>query len=114
MTRFHGKVGFGDAVELRPGVTQENITEKPYFGEVIQPSRQAREGEKVNDDFSVGSSVSILADAYVNEHILAIRYVVWLGVRWKVTEVVPSHPRLLLRLGGVYNGPEPAPAPDTP
>lgn len=109
MARFNGKVGYGETVETAPGVHEDQITERTYFGEVVRNTRRLREGEKVNDDLSVGNSISIVADAYASEHFFAIRYVEWAGSLWKVTEVEVQRPRLLLRLGGVYNGPTPAP-----
>jgi hypothetical protein len=104
--RFYGKVGYGTTVEAAPGVWKDQITEVSYFGDVIRNSRLLREGDRVNDDLSVSNSISIVADAYANEHFFAIRYVEWAGALWVVTEVEVQSPRLLLRLGGVYNGPK--------
>lgn len=107
MARFAGKIGFGHTVEKRPGVHDVVITEKgPYFGDVVRNSRGLQEAEKVNLDISVTNSISIVADAYVTENIFAIRYVEWAGSLWIVDEVTVEAPRLLLRLGGVYNGPK--------
>lgn len=105
MAKFYGEIGYGETVEKAPGVWEDNITEKSYFGDVIRNSRQLREGEQVNDDLSVGNSISIVADAYANEHFFAIRYIRWAGTLWKVKNVDVQSPRLILRLGGVYNGP---------
>ena len=66
-----------------------------------------RAGESVNNDLSVGNSISIVADAFANEHFFAVRYVEWAGTLWTISEVEVQAPRLLLRLGGVYNGPKP-------
>jgi hypothetical protein len=84
------------------------ITEVPYFGDVVRNSRVLREGDRVNDDLSVDNSISIVADAYAIQNIFAIRYVEWMGTLWVVSNVDIQSPRLLLRLGGVYNGPKPA------
>jgi hypothetical protein len=104
-TRFFGKVGYGFNVEKRPGVHDLEITERPYYGDVVRNSRGLQEGEKVNNDLTVGNSINIVADPYANEHFFAIRYVEWAGTLWKVDDVEVRSPRLLLRLGGVYNGP---------
>lgn len=106
MTRFSGKVGYGVTVQTSPGVYEDVITEFPYFGDVVRNSLKFREGESVNNDLSVSNSISIVADAYANEHFFAIRYVEWAGALWTVSEVEVQSPRLLLRLGGVYNGPK--------
>uniref|UniRef100_A0AAU7GZT7 DUF7253 domain-containing protein n=1 Tax=Streptomyces phage Scarif TaxID=3158858 RepID=A0AAU7GZT7_9CAUD len=107
MNRFYGKVGYGVTVETSPGVHEDRITEFSYFGDVVRNSLKFREGESVNNDLSVSNSISIVADAYANEHFFAIRYVEWAGTLWTVSEVEVQSPRLLLRLGGVYNGPRP-------
>lgn len=107
MTRFYGKVGFGTTVETSPGVHEDAIVETAYYGDVTRNSLKFREGESVNNDLSVSNSISIVADAYANDHFFAIRYVEWRGALWTVSEVEFQSPRLLLRLGGVYNGPTP-------
>jgi hypothetical protein len=102
--RFYGKVGYGETVETKPGVWQDQITEFSYFGDVIRNSRKLDNGVKVNDDLSVSNSISIVADAYANENFFAIRYVEWAGTLWIVSDVEVQSPRLVLTLGGVYNG----------
>jgi hypothetical protein len=106
MRRFYGKVGYGEKVETAPGVICDRITEVIYRGDVVRNTRQLLNGQKVNDDLSVSNSISIVADAYANEHFFAMRYVEWAGVLWVVSNVEVQSPRLLLTLGGVYNGPQ--------
>lgn len=105
MAKFFGIVGYGQNVETKPGVWTDVIVEKSYYGDVTRNSRQLREGEKVNYDLSVSNSIEIVADAYANNHFFAIRYVEWAGALWAVEDVTVQSPRLMLRLGGVYNGP---------
>jgi hypothetical protein len=108
MARFYGRVGYGESAETAAGVHVDVITEKHYYGDVIRNTRQLSEGEHLNKDLSVGNSISIVADAYANDHFFAIRYVEWAGVLWTVSDVEVQSPRLLLRIGEVYNGPTPA------
>ena len=107
MARYSGVVGYGTTVEnpAGSGVWVAVITERSYFGEVVRNTRRLDGSEKVNADISVGNSISIVADAYALQNLLAIRYVSWLGSLWTVDSVEVERPRLLLRLGGVYNGP---------
>lgn len=103
--RFFGEVGYvGTTVEEKPGVHVEQVIERPYYGEVIRNTRRLVNGEKVNNDLSVGNSISIVADEYASEHFFAIRYVRWAGAFWKVDDVRVESPRLILELGGIYNG----------
>lgn len=104
--KFSGKVGYGVPVESVPGVWVDSIVEYSYFGDVIRNVRRLTEGENLNLDLSVSNSISIVADEYANEHFFAIRYVEWAGTLWTVTDVEVQAPRLLLRLGEVYNGPQ--------
>ena len=108
MTRFHGNVGYAEeSVESAPGVWTDSIVEFEYFGDVIRNTRRLADDDKVNNDLSVSNTISIVADPYAREHFFAIRYVQWAGTLWKVDNVEVQFPRLLLRLGEVYNGPTP-------
>jgi hypothetical protein len=104
MAKFYGAIGFGHAVETAPGVYEDVITERTYYGDVIRNSRQLQEVGNVNPDIAVQNSISIVADAYATENFIAMRYISWTGVLWTVQSVEVQRPRLLLRLGGVYNG----------
>jgi len=103
--KFSGEIGYGNSEETLPGVWEDTITERHYFGDVIRNTRKLQDGSKVNDDISVQNSISIVADAYAGENFFAIRYIRWAGALWKVTDVEVQSPRLILRLGSVYNGP---------
>jgi len=107
MARFYGAVGYGQSVESAPGVWKDVITEFSYYGDVLRNTRRLVDGAKVNDDLTVGNLISIVADAYAVENFFAMRYIVWNGIRWIVSTVEVQPPRLILTLGGVYNGPVP-------
>ena len=111
MARFFGRVGYGTTVEKEPGVWADEIVEHSYYGDVVRNARNLREGENLNFDLKVQNSISIVADAYANDHFFAIRYVEWAGVLWTVPSVEVQSPRLILSLGEVYNGPTPTVTP---
>lgn len=107
MAKFYGEVGYAETVETAPGVFEANhIVKRMYYGDVIRNARRWDRGEGANDDLNVNNTISIVADAYAYNHFFAIRYIFWMGARWKVTNVEVQQPRLLLTIGGVYNGPE--------
>lgn len=114
MTRFFGRIGYGGTVETEPGVWVDDIIEREYYGDVIRNARNLQQGENLNVDLSVQNSISIVADAYANNHFFDIRYIEWAGVLWTVSSVEVQSPRLLLRLGEVYNGPRPPEVAPTP
>lgn len=111
MTRFYGVIGYGETIEKAPGVWADEIIERNYTGDVIRNARNLREGENLNADLSVQNSISIVADAYANNHFFAIRYIEWAGTLWTVRNVEVQSPRLIFSLGEVYNGPTPGVTP---
>lgn len=116
--RFYGPVGYGTDVESPAGggVWIKDITEFPYYGEVKRNARRLSDGSQVNNDLSVGNSVSIVADPYAREHFHEMVYIFWEGAYWLVAsaEIVPDSHNILLRLGGVYNGPKYEPPGEEP
>lgn len=109
MARFYGEVGYGHSVEspAGSGIWVDEITEFPYFGDVVRNNRQASNAARINYDISVANSIEIVADAYARDNIFAIRYIRWAGALWTVSDVEVRSPRLVLQLGGAYNGPTP-------
>lgn len=109
MARFCGEVGYGASVEspVDSGIWVDQIAEYVYFGDVVRNTRMLEQGDKLNDDISVGNSISVVADQYAMDNFHKIRYVRWNGELWKVTTVEIRSPRLILSLGGIYNGPTP-------
>ena len=107
MAKFYGKLGFVSYEKRRPGVYSEvGIENRFYSGDVIRNARRWENGESINDDLTISNSISIIADPYAYDHLSAIRYVEWMGTKWKVSSFEIQRPRLILQLGGVYNGDE--------
>ena len=104
MARYFGAVGYADTVETAPGVFVEQITERKYYGELIRNVRKLQSAETLNDDINVSNTISIVADPFANENFHAMRYVEYMGVKWKITSVEVQYPRLSLTIGGIYNG----------
>lgn len=103
--KFYGEIGYGTAVETAPGVWEDTIVVKEHYGDVLKALRRLEPGESVNDNLVLSNSISVVADAFLSEHFHAIRFVRWAEACWTVTTVEVQPPRLILRLGGVYNGP---------
>ena len=108
--KFYGLVGYAHTVETTAGVWELVFTERNYTGYVTKNFKRLKEGESTNDDLSLSNTISILSDPYADENFFAIKYVEWMGVRWSVTNIEVQRPRLILTLGGVYNGKSPGPS----
>ncbi|MCD8090085.1 MAG: hypothetical protein LUD81_05590 [Clostridiales bacterium] len=103
MAKFYGSIGYGETTETSPGVWEEVITERKYFGDVLQFTRRWENGQGLNDDLNISNKISIVADPFAYEHFHTMRYAEWLGAKWKVSSVEVAYPRLILNIGGVYN-----------
>lgn len=104
MAKFYGTIGYAEMVEVEPGVWEEKITERKYYGDVLRNTRNLRTSDKLNVDIDIANELSIVADPFANQNFHAMRYVEFMGAKWNVTSVNIQYPRLILTLGGVYNG----------
>ena len=91
-------------METEPGVWIEQIIERSYYGDIIRNIRNIQSSGGVNDDINIANEISILADPYANQNFHSMRYVEFMGTNWKITRVDVQFPRLILSMGGVYNG----------
>lgn len=105
--KFSGRIGFwiGDE-QGKPGVYGPKMVEKDYVGDVLRNSRKFQPAEnQINENLVTTNKLSIISDIYMKNYWPSIKYVLWNGVRWKVNSVdITSYPRVIIELGGVYNG----------
>lgn len=104
MAKYCGKIGFVETVEIRPGVWEEQIVEHTYYGDLTRNTSRYQASVGVNDDINISNNISIIADPYANENFHHMRYAEFMGTKWKITNVEVNYPRLILTVGGVYNG----------
>lgn len=104
--KYHGKIGFWRGNEkIKPGVFIPSIVEKDYYGDVLEQRRKFQSAsDKQNDDLTLSSQISVISDLYMQQYWPSIRYLIWNGVKWKVVDADLRHPRIILTLGGVYDG----------
>lgn len=107
MAKWSGIIGFANTVEDpdNPGVYVEDIEERNYKGDLIRVSRNLQSASNtVNDNINISNEISIIADPYVKDNLYSIRYVTFMGAKWKISNVQVNYPRLTLSIGGLYNG----------
>ena len=104
MAKWFGKVGYANTVETRPDLYEYVITEREYFGDANRITRRLEGADEIIDDIAVAVSISIVADPYAYNNFHTIKYVEYMGAKWKATSVEPQYPRMIIPLGGVYNG----------
>lgn len=101
--KWFGKIGFAETVNTNPGVWDPQIVTRQYQGDVIDMKRRLQSSDKLNDDIIIDNVISILSDPYSEKNFASIKYVEFMGAKWRVSNVKVEYPRLILTLGGVYN-----------
>lgn len=104
MSKWYGKIGFSKTAEYEKGAWEENTTERYCYGDIISNHWKRENSGGVNDDINLSIQISIVADPYILQHCSSIIYVDFMGEKWKVTDVEPQYPRMILNIGGVYHG----------
>lgn len=104
MAKFYGTVVYSYQRESAPGIWTEVVTERDYYGDVIRNNRRTEPSENLNDNIVLNNIISIISDSFACENVNSIKCVKWMGASWKVTNVEVQRPRLILTIGGVYNG----------
>ena len=103
MAKYYGAIGYAETVEKRPGVWKERITERMYSGDLLKNTSRFQTADKLNDDINITNEISIVADPYANQNFHLMRYVEFMGTKWKISNVEVQYPRLILTLGDQYN-----------
>lgn len=104
MAKFYGSIGYAVTEETTPGVWEEKITERMYYGDLIRNTKKLQSTDGVNDNINIANEISILADPFAYDNFYSMKYVSFMGAKWKITSVEVQYPRLILTIGGVYNG----------
>ena len=104
MAKFYGIIGYAITEEIKPGVWKDRIIKHMYYGDLIRNTRKLQTAEQLNDNINIANEISIVADPFANENFHSMRYVEFMGAKWKVISVEVQYPRLILTVGGVYNG----------
>ena len=104
MAKFYGEIGYAVLEETAPGVWTEKIAKREYYGDLIRNTRNLQSSGQVNDNINISNEISIVADPFAMNNFHSMRYVNYMGANWKITGVEVKYPRLILTVGGVYNG----------
>lgn len=103
MAKFYGNIGFAESLETEPGVWVQEVTSRPYYGDLVRNFRKLENSGGVNDNINISNEISIVSDPYANQNFHLIKYVEFMGTKWKVSNVEVQYPRLILTVGGLYN-----------
>ncbi len=107
MAKLRGPIGYATQRETSPGIWEEAIEEHICSAQLLRSTWSLQSSGAVNDDIRLANRISVLMNPYTNDPKFSIRYICYKGARWRVESVEEIRPRLILTIGGVYNGPTP-------
>ena len=101
--KWCGKIGFL-VTENSNGIWSEHVIEKPFTGEIIKNSIQVESSNSVNDNLNLNNQISVIANKFVYDNFQYMKYDEVFGAMWKIKSAELQYPRLLLSIGGIWNG----------
>lgn len=104
MAKWFGKIGYITTEESKPGYWKPIVTERKYYGDLLKNISKWAPSGNLNDDINISNQISIIADPFAYDNFSKIKYIEFMGSMWNVTSVEVQYPRLILTIGGVYNG----------
>lgn len=107
MAKWFGKIGYSITSETESGIWEPTIVEKEYYGDLTTDRRKRQNSGEVNDNINLANVISIIADPFAIQNCSYMAYVEVMGTRWKILDIEVQYPRLILTVGGVYNGDSP-------
>lgn len=105
MAKFVGKIGFVRDVETYPGsgIFVEEAKDKTYRGDILMNFNRWQDASKVNEDLTIDNKFSFVSDSFALRNIGDMRYMEYLGTKWKIKSVEINYPRINITVGGLYN-----------
>ena len=106
VNRWHGRIGFVITVqdEIKPSKWVEKAIEKQYYGDILKNNFRWESGLSVNDDINISNRISVIADNYMTSNLQYMKYIEISGAFWKINSIDIQAPRLILEIGGIWNG----------
>lgn len=103
--RYCGKIGYVVTVDDdTTGICESSTVEKVAKGDVLTNHLRVTDGVNINPDITISNRLSIVSEPFLLNNFQNIRYATWRGTKWAVESVEIALPRVILSLGGVYNG----------
>lgn len=74
MSKWFGKIGYAITGETEPGVWEDTIVTRDYYGDLISDKYRRQSSGNVNDDINLTSVISIIADPFAYENCSHMAY----------------------------------------
>ena len=105
MAKWFGKIGYVSHVQTAPSVFKPQETVREYYGDIKRNTSGWRNSsDSTNDDLTIDVQVSIVADPFAYQHFTSMKWIELYDAKWKIIKIEPQRPRLILTVGGEWNG----------
>ena len=104
MAKWFGQIGFAITKETDLDVWTEVIEEHNYYGDILRNNKSNYRDSEINTGFNISNRISFVADPYARENIYRMKYATFMGSKWIIKDVEVEYPRLIVSLGGIWNG----------
>lgn len=104
MAKYAGLVGYVTQEQTAPSVWSPVEYPKRMKGDIIRQSSSTQNDDKINSDLTLNHRVSLIGDAYAFSSYFNIKWIEIDGRKWEVTSVEVQRPRIIVTLGGPWNG----------
>lgn len=102
-------LGFSEKnTEVRPGVWKMQPTELTHKAKLLTYNKNYDAGEEVNDDLKLRNRYEIVMKDKKLDY-QDMKYVIVKGTKWKVSALEFLEVRIIITLGGVFNGGQTSP-----
>lgn len=107
MAKYSGMLGVvSDSEETTPGIWESpSVKEIKATGDLLSYRKEfSVRDDSTNDDVLVNNQVSVVMSKEVFDNLSNLRYLTMNGSRYKITSFDIQRPRIVLTIGGLWNG----------
>ena len=77
MAKFFGDIGFATQVQTSPGIWEDKIIEKQYYGDIFREARRFSGSDEILGSINLSNQISVIADGYITDNVQNLRYAGW-------------------------------------
>ena len=101
--KWYGQIGFYSNEMIKPGVYEDQIVEREYYGDVLKNYKRDQSDSTINDEFTINNTIRVLSDPFLQEHYYSARYITFMGNKWKIKSIDFQWPAMTFEIGGLFN-----------
>lgn len=105
--KYSGMAGVvEDSIEISPGIWKPaGVREIKATGDFVSSRKEfSVRSDSTNDDVTMSNTISIVMSKDLFNNLSNLRYLTVNGARYKVTSFEINRPRIVITLGGLWNG----------